>query len=354
MNKIIKTIFTAAAVVLIAAFAGTAAGLTYLSVNELSPADVEPVDIGGEPTIEILPGDKIKAMTYNIAYGGMGKGHTDPLDGGSGEEPADIDEIADNLTKIAKLCTDRMAHVNFFQQADINSKRSCMTDEPAILSGGIYGRTNAFAVDHSCVFVPFPIGSSVGEVRSGLLTMTRFGVDSAERRSLPNDYGWPSSTWNRKPCMLVERIDLGDSGRQLVLINTNFEEYDSGEVRAESFKVLCEFMQKEYSNGSYIVAAGGFNAQLPSVQHGKYEDSADDNFTPLELSTELLTGGWKYCTDSSAPTVRRLNAESGAAEYSADGFITSPNTIVEHTETIDTDFRFSNHNPVVCEVTLVN
>lgn len=350
MKNFMKKVTTLFWIVLIVAVVLAGAGLVYLSMTEYKPEAEEEASVFGSPTIDVQPGDKLKVMTYSIGSGiftedfGLGTGHQ----GGA----AAVDE---NMNAIAKLCTEQLSHVNFFQQVDIDSKRSYYTDEASLLANGIYGRANSFAPEQKCAYVPFPLDGLGGKVESGSLTLTRFNIDSAVRKEITGGENWPASTWSKKPCLLVERVKLGDTTKELVLINVNFTSTDDGSVRKAQYKELCEFMQMEFAKGSYVIAGGNFSAALPSEEKYKFSTEATDEFTPCDLTTEFLTGGWKFCTDGSAPT-KRLISEPYSGDtnvYITDGFITSPNTIVENTKTIDTDFKYSDHDPVVTEVTLV-
>lgn len=353
--KLIKGFVNTLLVIAIIAVVGAGVGIVYLTVNEYSPDSVETVEVFGSPTTEVAAGDKIMVMTYNIGFGGKYDSQEYYADGGAVMNAGSSSLVSDHLDEMIKLCVDRKAHVNFFQEVDVDSKRSFSIDEASLLSSKIPGRASSFANDYICAWVPIPPTGFVGRIESGSLTLTRFGADSAERRTITDSSAWPASTWSRKPCLLVDRVKLGDSTKELVLINLNFEKYDDGSVRKAQYTELCEFMQLEYANGNYVIAGGSFNAVLPSVDKSKNESEAAGNFTPVDLSTENLTGGWKYCTDDSTPTMRLMDQSfnENSSVYVVDGFITSPNTIVENTQTIDAQFHYSDHNPVVTQVTLV-
>ena len=354
MKKFLKGLVTFFWIVVITAVVLAAAGLIYLTVSDYSPDESERVDIFGSPTIGVEPGDKLKVMTFNIGSGILTDDADYYTDGGSVSRPGSKDLVNENMNAIAKLCTDQLCHINLFQQVDIDCTRSYSIDEASLLSSGIYGRASAFAADQKCAYVPLPVTGFVGKVDSGLLTLTRFEPETAERIALEGSEGWPMGLWSKKPCMLAARTKLGDSTKELVVINVNFTQNDDGSVRRAQYKELCEFMQMEFAKGNYVIAGGNFSAALPSV--AKNSGSGEtDYYTPCELTTEFLTGGWKYCTDDETPTMRLVDHSYSDASkvYCTDGFITSPNTIVENTQTIDTKFKYSSHNPVVTEVTLV-
>ena len=330
MKKFIKGFFRLLLILVLIAVIGAGAGLVYLTVTEFSPENTETIDVHGTPTINVSAGDKLNVMTYNISKASC----------------ASAEELNSNIASIVKLNVDNYAHVSFFQEVDIDSGRTFSIDEASLLSNGIYGRTNAVARDYVCSFVPAGSPEPVGKIDSGELSMTRFNVDSAERVALTNGGSWPVGIWSRKPCLLVERSKIEDSNKELVMINLCFTSSDDGDIRQTQYKELCEFMQMEFAKGNYVIAGGDFSSLLPSVSKSKFDHGSGGLY---EISTSNLTGGWKYCTDDSTPTYR---APDGS-EYVIDGFITSPNTIVSDTRTIDTEFKYSDHNPVLTEITLV-
>jgi hypothetical protein len=124
-------------------------------------------------------------MTYNIGSGIMRDDVDYYTEGGKSARPLAESGVTTVMDEILKLCSDKKAHVNFFQEVDIDSHRSCSVDEASVLSNGIYGRASVFAEDTRCAYVPVPFGSfGSGKVRSGMLTLTRFNADSAERHRI--------------------------------------------------------------------------------------------------------------------------------------------------------------------------
>ena len=67
--------------------------------------------------------------------------------------------------------------------------------------------------------------------------------------------------------------------------------------------------------------------------------------------------GWRFAVDDSAPTCRLLNQPYSGDRaktqfYVIDGFIVSPNVEVEAVHVIETDFQYTDHNPVKLEAVL--
>ena len=71
----------------------------------------------------------------------------------------------------------------------------------------------------------------------------------------------------------------------------------------------------------------------------------------------MLPEGWAFAVDYSSPTCRLLDKPySGDYEdtqfFVIDGFIVSPNIGVTAVTTLDYDFEYSDHNPVMLSITL--
>lgn len=358
VKKIFKFIFTLLFITLIIALVGAGAGVYYLTEHEYKPEAVEDLAIYGESSKELLPGDTVDILTYNIGYGANDSKHDFFMDGGTTVTTESADNITKNMDGIINVIKDEDADVVFIQEIDIDSKRSYNIDETSLVSNAFPDDNIVFATNFLCDYIPYPVTDNVGKINSGILTINKYIVESAERRSLTNGFTWPVSTCQIKRCLLVERIPIKDSQKQLILINLHLDAYDNGEGKAAQYQELCELMQLEYAKGNYVIAGGDFNSVLPSVDKNKYPLVLTDNFEPAAISTDNLTGGWKYCTDDTVPSSRLLNEaydpkSKNTQLYVIDGFITSPNTIVQSTETIDTGFAYSDHNPVKIKVSLV-
>lgn len=359
MKKFVKGFFTTLLVLVITAVVLAAAGVIYLTVNEYKPEDIEVVETYGLASKSVSPSDTITLLTYNIGYGADDDKHDFFMDGGKTVTTESADNITANINGIIETINKQDADVNFIQEVDIDSKRSYNIDEANLISGAFPESNIAFATNFLCAYIPYPITDNIGKVNAGILTVNKFNADIAERISLSDGFTWPVSTCQLKRCLLIEKVQLLDSTKELVLINLHLDAYDDGEGKETQYKELCEYMQLEYAKGNYVIAGGDFNGILPSVDKSKYPLVNTEYYEPATIPAENLTGGWKYCTDDSIPSSRLLNEpydknSENTQYYVIDGFICSPNTIVESTKTIDTEFKYSDHNPVVITVDLVS
>lgn len=340
-----------------------AAGLIlWLTVREYKPASVEDVEInrtGAPKTVFLSPGDSLTVLSQNTGYGGLGADSDFFMDGGKDVAPT-WNQVDANLLGLENLLAERSADVYFLQEVDTDSSRSNSTDESlifwhALLSDGKGAYSSSYALNYSCDFVPYPL-PPIGKVHSGLQTMSIFQVDSAQRIALPCPFSWPVSAANLKRCLLVSYVPLDGSDKQLVLVNLHLEAYDDGEGKAAQTKVLMDFLTAEYEKGNYVIAGGDFNQTFPGALDA-FPIQDPSLWTPGVLENDILPEGWRFACDLSVPSCRLLNHPydpdpAGNQFYVIDGFILSPNVRLDSVETLDNQFQYTDHNPVLIQVTL--
>lgn len=63
---------------------------------------------------------------------------------------------------------------------------------------------------------------------------------------------------NLKCCLLVSRIPLADTDKELVVINLHLEAYDNGEGKEAQTRELLEVLRAERKQGNYYYMIDGF------------------------------------------------------------------------------------------------
>ena len=348
MKKLLKVLLILLLVVVIA-FAGL---LGFLSVTEYKPNDVEPAEIKGAGT-GAVPAQNLSILCWNIGYGGLGAAEDFFLDGGTHARPDSRETVNAYLKGILHSITEeKPADLVMLQEVDSNSSRTYGIDETGVLSMSI----SAYAMNYSCPFVPIPF-PPMGKVHSGVLTTTDYEIREAERVALPCPFSWPLSTANLKRCLLVCRLPVQGTDKELVLVNLHLEAYDDGEGKIAQTRQLMDLLQKEYLKGNFVIAGGDFNQLFPGSLE-VWPNSHPENWVPGLLETESLPAGFRYVCDISVPTCRLLNQPYNPEDsvntqyYAIDGYVVSPNVTVDTVETLDLGFRNSDHNPVYITVSL--
>ena len=330
------------------------AGLVaYLSITEYKPAPVQAADRVIRREEKSAVGTSLTVYTWNLGYAGLGKDSDFFMDGGTMVNPPSREIVETNMNGILEFITKTAADAWLIQEVDVNSARTEGMDQFSALTEAIPG-DSAFAYNYKCPFVPIPL-PPMGRIESGLATVTQFSIkENAERISLPCPFSWPVRAANIKRCLLVTRMDVEGSDRELVLINFHMEAYESGEGRIAQTKQLLELMQEEYEKGNYVIAGGDFNQSFPGTLD-TYPIRDPEKWTPGALTEESLPEGWQYAFDETNPTCRLLDQPYSAdcQLYVIDGFLLSPNVALTEVETVHLDFIHSDHNPVRLEVRLV-
>lgn len=339
---------------LLAAILALVIGLVvFLSVTEFKPDDRQPAArnsaISSAPKAD--PAKTFTILSWNTGYGGLGAESDFFMDGGDMVNPPSQEAVETNLAQICAFLTAEPADAWLLQEVDVNAARTGGVDQYALYTQALNCNA-AFAYNYKCPFVPIPL-PPMGRVESGIATLTGLQTTEDERISLPCPFSWPVRAANIKRCLLLTRLPLEGTDRELVLVNLHLEAYDSGEGKIAQTNLLLQVLQEEYEKGNYVIAGGDFNQSFPGVPE-QWPIADPSLWTPGILDPEQLPEGWQYACDIAVPTCRLLDRPYSAdsQHYVIDGFLLSPNVQLKTVETLDLGFQNSDHNPVRLQVTL--
>ncbi len=330
--------------------------LIAASVAEYRPADEEPAALLGRGAETPAVGQTITVLSWNMGYGGLSETADFFMDGGTGVRTQDEAQVEANVRAVTDLMASTDADVVFLQEIDRNSTRSWGIDELQTVQAAFPAYQSSFAQNFRVLYMPYP-WPPMGHIDSGIATFTKYSADSARRVQLPCPFSWPIRTMNLKRCLLVERIPVAGSDKELVLINLHLEAYDDGEGKIAQTRMLAELMQAEADKGNYVIAGGDFNQSFSSVDTSMYPLQGNGLWECGEIDTAEFSDGWQFLMNTSHPTCRSLDraydrGDPGFQFYMIDGFIASANITVESMETLDLDFQNSDHNPIQMTLTL--
>lgn len=330
--------------------------LLIVTIAEYRPAGEEPVLLAGRGENTVSENRPVTILSWNIGYGGLSETADFFMDGGTGVRTQDEAGVSANVQAVTDLIDALEPDVVFLQEADRNSTRSWHIDETQRIAAAEPVYQTAFANNFKVLYMPYPI-PFYGHIDSGLFTMTKYAADSARRYQLPCPFSWPVRTLNLKRCLLVERIPVEGSDKELVLINLHLEAYDAGEGKIAQTRMLADFMQAELDKGNYVIAGGDFNQSFSSVDTSMYPLQGGGLWECGEIDTTEFSDAWQFLMDTTYPTCRSLDrpydrSDAGFQFYMIDGFIVSDNITVDSMETLNLDFEHSDHNPIAMTVRL--
>ena len=191
----------------------------FLSATEFKPADRAAVDVeGSAAAVALAEGDSFRIVSWNIGYGALGDNADFFMDGGTHVMTADSERVKLNMAGIFEGLADMDPDIVFLQEIDRDSSRSRHINEYELAQSILIGKQSAFANNFKVAFLPYPI-PPMGKVDSGVATFSAYPVESAERVQLPIPFSWPVRMANLKRCVLVSRVPLEGTDKELVLMN---------------------------------------------------------------------------------------------------------------------------------------
>ena len=320
--------------------------LLYASVDDYKPEERTSLleDGGAYP---LSDSSLISLLIWNIGYAGLDASMDFFYDGGAQMRPSQ-EGVNENLEGIkSTLGPFKTYDFVLLQEVDISSKRSYHINQVEAI-GEEFQPYEAFTgINYKVFFVPIPVSNPMGKVESGLLSLTRHTPARVDRYSFPGNYSWPMSLFMLDRCFLVQRHPLSD-GHELLIINTHNSAYDDGSLRRQQMSYLRDFLLNEYRKGSYLIVGGdwnqtpfGFSPELPSHRF--------DTINLTYVEKDFPEPGWTWAFDPDLPTNRRVDVPYNKATSLTtviDYFLLSPNIGIEEVETIDTDFQYTDHQPV--------
>jgi len=334
--------------------------LGYFTIVEYRPKEVEQLQIKNKIESKVELGQDITILTFNIGYAGLGKDEDFVLDGGTKSRPDSKEVVESYLNGIKSLLTENAADIYMLQEVDLNSRRSYYINEVheiETLLGNNYNST--FAYNYKANFVPFPVSFTnyLGKVESGILTLTKYQVNTSHRYQFPGAFAWPVRTVNLKRAMMVNVLPIYNSNKELIVVNLHMSAYDGdGSLRAQEMQMLKEFLIEQAEKGNYVIVGGDFNQTFPSAKD--IYPAKPGYYTAYPIEDDFLPSGYSFAVDITKPTCRLLNEpydknSPNTQYYIIDGFIVSDNIKINFVETIDHDFQYSDHNPVILAIQLL-
>ena len=340
-----------------------------LTVFEYRPKDIETVSIDQNQSTLVGLNQSLTFMTFNIGYAGLGKDEDFVLDGGTNGIPKSKDIVEEYLLGIKDILMEYPVDFYLLQEVDLNSRRSYrinQLDEIKEELGPTY--SSQFAYNFKSLLVPFPLSLTdyIGYVESGIATFSNYRVNQSQRFQFPGEFSWPLRVANLKRAMMVSRLAIEGSTKELVIVNLHMSAYDGdGSLRAQEMEFLRDFLEAEKILGNYVVIGGDFNQTFPEA-NGIYPVT-QDFYEAFPIEDDFLPNGYRFMIDITNPSCRLLNQpydpnSENTQYYIIDGFIVSNNIEVEKFSeeeasagalTLDKGFEHSDHNPVVMKIKLL-
>ena len=358
-HPVLKIVLISVSALLVTVLAFVGGFLIFASATTLQVKDEEEMAVNNNNETQINIDDGFKFLTWNVGYGALDERQDCYFDGGKGVDGESKEIVLENIQAMSEQIAAKNPQFVFLQEVDINSKRSYHINELEYFQENAPGKesTNSYASNFKAGFIPIPLYNPFGQVEAGIASFSVYQVSNAKRIQLPIPFKWPISLLNLKRCLLINRVPIKDSYKELVTINLHLEAYDDGEGKAKQLKQLMDIMEEEYKKGNYVIAGGDFNQTFSNIDYAKYPKMNDWVCPVIDASAYP---NFTFNMDDSVPTCRSLykpyfnSDKENHQYYMIDGFITSNNIKVNNVETINLGFKNTDHNPVMMEAEFIH
>ncbi|MBQ3931255.1 MAG: endonuclease/exonuclease/phosphatase family protein [Firmicutes bacterium] len=354
MKKVLKTLLCIILVIVLIAVGYVA----YVFIDYHRIGDQPLTVTAGALSEKAGTGKTYRIVSWNIGFGAYEDDYGFFMDGGTQSWAWSKERLDTNLKNITDLLAKQKADLYLIQEVDFDATRSYHFDEREYLVKDLGGQNYTFAQNYDSPFLMYPLTQPHGKSRAGLMTFSRFVIDSAVRRELPIETGF-TKFLDLDRCYSANRIPM-DNGKELVLYNFHLSAYTSdGKIANEQLKLLLADIQEEYKKGNYCIAGGDFNKDILG-DSSKYFGKSDIEYTWAQPIPEGTFDGFNVKLEaplneaSPVPSCRNADGPYKPGQYvlTIDGFMVTDNIEVVGSDVIDTQFKYSDHNPVYMEFIL--
>ena len=367
--------------------------VNYERIEDNTKTDVEfqqnpltSATLGVQDGAALEVGNEYKALSFNIGFGAydhefsffMDEGYladgtpvTGTMSRGRSKEAVEI-----NTNTVIEQSLAEDADIMLFQEVDVDADRSYQINQRQAILNAYFTKIFedgtdkphnenfyywTYAQNFHTPYLFYPPTKPIGFIRdSGILTVSRYVIESSVRRSFPVSDAFPTKFFDLDRCFSVNRMPVRRDGVQcgyLVLINAHMSAYDEGgTIRRAQMELISDVITREYADGNWVILGGDFNHAIGgsetqfmnSMGTPPWVQKFDDAFVPDGFSLVIAENIKEVATarDTSLTYEKGFNYETVL-----DGFIVSDNVkAVAHN--IDADYVGSDHNPVLLSFTL--
>lgn len=340
----------------------------YLQSNYYRIEDHAVLEVENNGENVLKTGDTYSVVTYNIGFGAYGPDYSFFMDTGemkdgtktSGKygKAMSLESVETHTEGALGVIEDLDADFYLLQEVDVDADRSYHVNQKDFVKTAMMGYASVFANNFHSAYLFYPFNDPHGAVQAGLLNFSRYQISEAERRSYPVDNSFITKFTDLDRCFAQMRLPV-EGGHELVLINSHMSAYDEGgTIRAQQLELLNSVMSEEYAKGNYVIVGGDFNhAMGEAVAEGFPSEQKFPAWVAVLTEADLADGVRIVRAENEleVPTCRGADiVYTKGVNYTTvvDGFLVTDN-VRATAENVDTDFAYSDHNPVKLQFELI-
>ncbi len=364
MKKVLKILLT----IILLAVLSFGLYIAYIEVNYFRIEDNKDLtkEIRNNQTNELQLNKEYSIITNNIGFGAYNHDFSFFMDSGIMKDGTEVagkyskainkNNVLDNINHALEVLEEYNPDLIFLQEVDVDSTRSFYINQKELIENALKEYSSIFDYNMHTSYLILPITDPHGFANAGLLSLSKYNMKSAIHKKLPIDESFFLKFTDLDRCMTIIRIKV-ENDKELVLIHAHLSAYDKGGIiRKKQLNTLLSIMNEEYKKGNYVIVGGDFNhilsddyKVLPSNQERPHwiftfpEDELSSYFSIVHSENVNEVGS---CRSTDISYEKGVNYEAVI-----DGFIVSDN-IEAVSKIIDTDYIYSDHNPVIMKFKL--
>lgn len=311
-----------------------------------------------ENRIRLQNGIDYTGISYNIGFSAYIPKFSFFMDGGTESWAFSKEDTINDTNNIANFLKEQDADFIALQEVDSNSDRTYHVNEVDMIRNQLADYSNVTACCYDSSFLFWPPWQPHGKSVSNLMTLSKFNPKNpALRRQLPIDEGF-SAIKDYDRCYSIQRYET-DNGKELVWYTTHMSAYsDDPTTSNKQIEMLIKDMQHEFDNGNYVICAADFNKQIVQNPQNYFsvplvEDTKPFPYEYLQGKNINLVAPFNESEPVGSCRSAECPLESTTPVSNIDGFLVSSNIIIDDTNVINTNFEYSDHNPVYIKFRLI-
>jgi len=287
-------------------------------------------------------------MTFNIGYGAYEDDYSFFMTGGKYSWAFSKERLKSNMDGMANDIKGVHSDFVMLQEVDVDGTRTYHFDELFFLETQLGYSNYVYAQNYDSPFLFYPFLEPHGSNKAGILTATSFNITESIRRSLPIATNI-NKFLDLDRCYSISQIPV-DNGKNLTLINLHLSAYGgNASIRENQVKLLSQDMEREIEVGNYVIVGGDFNHNLRVGNYTDYPDWAQQfprDALPTNTTFAFEIAKINNTDHNSARSNSKPYEKDVTFTVLLDGFIVSSNVEVEYNESLDWEFKRSDHDPV--------
>ena len=232
-KKVLKIIL----IILLVAVLIVGGYVAYVMIDYHRIEDNQALQINDVTSESALVDQEYKAISYNIGFAAYTPDFGFFMDGGTKSRANSEESVKSVIDGIGDFLKSENPDIILIEEVDKKATRSYHYDQEEALRGKLDGYDSMFTVNFDSPYLFYPIIKPHGKSYAGMLTLSKFNIESGLRRSLPIEDGFMKFV-DLDRCYSVSRITV-ENGKELVLYTLHLSAYTSdGTIATDQLKML--------------------------------------------------------------------------------------------------------------------